>query len=244
MDDQTETGAAAAAPDSAAARDREIERALASVPGVASARVDRSGDSGSGQLRLRLQPEQDRDPVARAVVATLDERFAITIDAQAIRVVAEPGAVPPREAVEPIPALQVGPLVARRASITHLEIVHDEVQVHVTIGLARNERRVEGSARATVGDEHVLPAVAEATVAALAQLTVRPIELEVLGVEPQLDEEPARMLVAVRLRAGQGDEDLLGAAMVRDDPEHAVVRATLDAVNRRVEPLLPGAAPA
>jgi hypothetical protein len=48
------------------------------------------------------------------------------------------------------------------------------------------------------------------------------------------------MLVAVRLASDRGDEHLLGAAVVRDDPEAAVVRATLDAVNRRVEPLLIG----
>jgi hypothetical protein len=241
MDEHLPTSATGPAPDARATRDREIERALASIPGVVSARVDRPGGSGSAHLRLRLRPAQDRDPVARSVAVTLEERFGIAIDPAAIRVASEPAAAPAPATAEPMPALQVGPLVARRASITHLDVVHDMAQVYVTIGLARNERRVEGSARATLGVAQVLRAVADATVEALEQLTIRPIELEVLGVDAQLHEHPARMLVAVRLREGQGDEDLLGAALVRDDPEHAVVRATLDAVNRRVEPLLPGA---
>jgi hypothetical protein len=57
-------------------------------------------------------------------------------------------------------------------------------------------------------------------------------------VAPEPRADPARVLVGVRFRAGHGDEHLLGVSVVRDDPEHAVVRATLDAVNRRVEPLL------
>jgi hypothetical protein len=36
----------------------------------------------------------------------------------------------------------------------------------------------------------------------------------------------------------RGEEPFLGAALIHDDPDRAVMRATLDAVNRRVEPWL------
>jgi hypothetical protein len=233
-----------------ATRDRAIERALASVPGVVSVRVVRAAEPRGGRLRLRLRSGQDRAAVTRAVAATLQERFSISIDPAAIRVVTEPIAAPPEPTPDPVrvpvqdratPPV-AAPLVARRASITHLDIVHAGPDVRVTIGLAHDDHRVEGSARTTPELERVLWAVAEATAAALQQLTVRAVELEVVEVAPEPRADPARVLVGVRFRAGQGDEHLLGVSVVRDDPERAVVRATLDAVNRRVEPLLVDAA--
>lgn len=226
--------------DDSTTRDRAIERALACVNGVASASISRAPGNGAGRLRLRLRPGQDHLSVADAVAATLEERFQVTVDPATIRVVGAPvpppagGAPPP-----PMPRLPA-PLVARRASITHLDIAHHERQVHVTIGLSRDDHRAEGTARTPSGAQDLLRTVAEATARALQQLAVLPFVLEVLEVEHAPDEDPPRMLVAVRLASHRGDEHLLGAAVVRDDPEAAVVRATLDAVNRRVEPLLTG----
>ncbi|MFU8841762.1 MAG: hypothetical protein ACNA8R_13745 [Nitriliruptoraceae bacterium] len=224
----------------AAQRDRAIQRALASVPGVVAVRVVRDAGTGSGRLRLRLRTSTDRDAVTRAVVATLAERFAIRIDPDAIRVTTEPTPVTPQSTPVrvPVPVPGTSSLVARRASITHLNIVHAERDVRVTIGLAHDDQRVEGTARTVPDPDRVLRAVAEATAAALQRLTVQPVDLEILEVVLTPDAEPARVLVAVRFRAGPGDEHLLGVSVIREDPERAVVRATLDAVNRRVEPLL------
>jgi hypothetical protein len=226
----------------AAHRDRAIQRALASVPGVVAVRVVRDEVSGRARLRLRLRSAHDRDAVTRAVAVTLEERFTIRIDPAAIRVVTEPTSAPPGTMPErlpgPVPLSGTSSLVARRASITHLDINHAELDVRVTIGLAHDDHRVEGTARTVPEPERVLWAVAEATAEALLQLTVRPVELEILEVTAAPDADPARVLVAVRFHAGTGDEHLLGVSVIRDDPERAVVRATLDAVNRRVEPLL------
>jgi hypothetical protein len=57
-------------------------------------------------------------------------------------------------------------------------------------------------------------------------------------VEPAAD--PAHVLVAVTILADRGEEQLLGVSLVRGDAERAVVRATLDALNRRVSPFFGG----
>jgi hypothetical protein len=215
-------------------RDHQIERALDSVPGVASARVLREGPAT--RLRVRLQPGQDREPVARALAATLVERFDIVVDPAAIRVVTGPS--PAYSVTTTRSGASRSPLVARRASITRVEISHTDEHVQVAIALTRDDQRVVGTARTRPGDDRVLDAVAEATAAALRQLTLRPVGLEALEVFPEPPDAPTRVSVVVRLQAGRGDEDLLGASVVRGDLQDAVVRATLDAVNRRVEPLL------
>lgn len=236
MDDgTTEGGTGADAEVDVPTRDHAIERALASLPGVEGARVVRGAGSGA-RLRLRLQHGRDRAPVARAVAATLSERFEITVDPAAIRVVTDQA--PAYRVADLRAGSSRSPLVARRASITRVEIADMDDHVQVTIELSRDDQHVVGTARTRPGDEHVFDAVAEATAAALRQLTLRPVGLEILEVFPEPPKEPARMSVVVRLKAGRGDEDLLGASVVRGDPEDAVVRATLDAVNRRVEPLL------
>ena len=45
-------------------------------------------------------------------------------------------------------------------------------------------------------------------------------------------------LVAITMLSNAGGEKLTGAAVVREDARQAVIRATLDAVNRRVERML------
>lgn len=218
-------------------QDHAIERALTSVPGVARARVLRSAAGEPGRLRLRLKPGQEAAAVARSVAATLAERFDLDVDPAGFRIVGDEagseidGAPPPT-----VP----GPLVARRASIARIAVTRADGNVQVSIALARDDQRVVGTARTLPDSEEILDAIAEATAVALRQLTVRPVGVEVLEVLPEPATQPDRMLVRVLLQAGRGDEHLLGASEVRGDPEKAVVRATLDAVNRRVEPLLDG----
>jgi hypothetical protein len=81
-------------------------------------------------------------------------------------------------------------------------------------------------------------AVACATLQAVEQLVgggIR-LELEHLEVTPMGAERT--VVVLLTLLTERGGETLTGAASVRDDVRQAVIRATLDALNRRLELLL------
>ena len=105
-----------------------------------------------------------------------------------------------------------------------------QTEAEVTLGDAGLE--VTGSA--TGGrSSHGIRAVAEATLEAAAKV-VAAVEFSVVdvGLETLLGREAVVVLVRER-----EDRELLGAALVRDAPvSEAAVRATLDAINRRLVP--------
>jgi hypothetical protein len=143
---------------------------------------------------------------------------------------------PPR----PLPAGKPGP-----------RIVIDEVQVStfgldatVEVRLAADERRATGRANGPAVDAYVLRLCAEAGASAVDDLLST---AEQVGDRGKCFVEHAAVVpfgtcevavVVVLLVCGGWVEQLAGSALVAGDPRQAVVRATLNAVNRRLEALL------
>jgi hypothetical protein len=356
----------------------ELERAIASVPGVAEAAVRRDDASGRSRLRLRLAPGEDAAAVSWAVAATLRERFGIALDPDAIRPLpadapapaddgaaqrngpaphdapaqrngpaphetpahrngpaprpdagsaaasedpirlveelspdtaageptaaelaetrerlsaaasaasaalaaaedveapvaaaaavlihaslddhpdddesvaasaAGPGARPADAAAptegDPVPARTSVPGDGRsrgRAVIRHLDTQRDEVDVRVTATLELGGSVGHGRAVTVPTTSGVFRAIAEATVAALRELTGEQLLAGIDRITLHPTSEPSMVTVVVTLLTDRGEETLLGGSIVRGDPDRAVMRATLDALNRRVARLLP-----
>lgn len=127
---------------------------------------------------------------------------------------------------------------AARAAIRHLDTQIDVSDVRVTATLAHGGRSVTGEASSVPTRKGILRAVAEATVSALRQLTGDRLVVGVDSVVASVAGEPPMATVLVGIVTEAGEETLLGSSLVRQDPERAVMRATLDALNRRIEPWL------
>lgn len=306
--------------------DAELERAIASVPGVVSAGIDRSVGTGKSRMRLRLAPGEDEEAVAWSVAATLRERFGIALDPDAIRprpagsVVAKGDPVHvvrgfeggeatseadteverPRspkqladtrdqlglaaaqalddvaglsgvegldgvedldgvidlaerldatgsttagsvrvEAATSEPEFRAdGRTVIPRAAIRDLRIHRDARSVQVAVVLGHGDRAEEGQATSVPTSHGTLRAVAEATVAALRGFSAGPLLVGIDRVSANHEEDSPVATVVLSLLTRRGEERLLGASIIHDCPERAVLRATLDALNRRVMPLL------
>jgi hypothetical protein len=294
----------------------ELERAIASVPGVVEAEVGRSATTGRSRLRIRLAPGEDAEAVSWAVAATLRERFGIALDPDDIRprqaerdapdatsdataataavtpdldlvrmidgalATSPPGGGPaatpasgtPQSAVtragEPDALTATGEVAAtdativstptapvttttvvslaahrRRAAIRHLETSRGPREVQVSAVLEHDGRDSHGRAQAVATSVGMLRAVAEATLDALRGLADGQLYAVIDRVSLRMDAEPAVALVVVSMVSERGEESLLGASVVHDDPERAIMRATLDALNRRVDTLLEPAGP-
>jgi hypothetical protein len=124
---------------------------------------------------------------------------------------------------------------AWRPAIRDLSSRNDGVTVTVTARLEHDGRMVAGEASGAPTARGLRQAIAAATVAAVGELTRTPLRAQVDRVSVG-GADPESVSVVVSLLSGRGEELLLGAAIVRDDVEHAVMRATMDALNRRIEP--------
>jgi hypothetical protein len=238
-----------------------VERAIAGVPGVLKASVVASDTTGAGRLRLRVAPGEDRDAVSWAVATTLRERFGIPLDPAAIRPAPEqeedpvPDETRPMDAAaDPLAALEqavAGRLQvsaptatgdATRAAIGDLATQQGRAAVAVTATLEHRGRTATAAVDALATSRARWRAVAQATLTALGELTDGQLRAEVVRVTIETADAPATVTVVVTLVTERGEEHLAGAALLRDDPEGAVMRATLAAVNRRIEPWLRDAA--
>lgn len=110
------------------------------------------------------------------------------------------------------------------------------LEVAATLGLAGREST--GRARGVRTRRGRWRAIAEATLAALDGLAANGVLGHVDHVTVLTLADLAHVSVLVTLLTERGEETFLGSALVRDDADRAVMRAALDAVNRRVEPWL------
>jgi hypothetical protein len=209
----------------------EIVAALRTVPGVAEADVEPDDEGGGlGLLRLGLAPGVDEVQVASKVGRMLRERFGLGVDADQVQLI-EDAAAPdqPGEAdAEP----------GRRPIISRMQLVSSGLDVTAAVSLSYRDGTVRGEATGTATQGGVQRAVATAALRAIEQLIGSSARFELEHVEVTRSGNERTALVSVTMVSGSGTDRLTGSAVVREDARQAVIRAALDAVNRRLEPLL------
>ena len=124
-----------------------------------------------------------------------------------------------------------------RLTITRLSIVVDHDRARATVTLSGPDGEVRGVADGESTDSAVLESVALATLRAVASLHICSDGFGVLAVSTPRVGDADVAVVQVECCRHLDTERLTGASEVRDDVHRAVIRATLDAVNRRL-PLL------
>jgi hypothetical protein len=207
----------------------EIVAALRALPGVADADVEPDADGGGlGLLRLGLVPGVDEVQVATKVGRLLREQFGLGVDAERVQLI-EDAAAPE------LPVQSHG----RRPVISRMQLVSSGLDVTATVQLSYHDHNVRGEATGTATQSGVHRAVAMAALHALEQLIDNKARFEVDHVEVAPAGRDRTVLVTVTMVSSAGTDRLTGSAVVREDVRQAAIRAALDAVNRRLEPLLP-----
>lgn len=213
---------------------REIVAALRDVPGVADADVEPDGEGGMGLLRLGLKPGVDEVAVATSVGRLLREQFGLGVDADRVQIVEEADL-----GVRSTPAPQVAdPRSVGRPAISRMHLVSSGFDVSATVTLCSDSRTSSGEAHGSASQSGVHRAVAAATLRAVEELSGGIVRFELDHLEVSQLGAERTVLVALTMVSERGAERLTGAAAVREDVRQAVIRATLDALNRRLETLL------
>ena len=220
---------------SPAERAADIAAALRAVPGVSDAEVEPDEEGGLGLLRLGLVPGVDEVRVATDVGRLLREQFGLGVDAERVQLVEDAEAEP---AVEVETSPNGEHVYRKRPSIHRMHLVSSGLDVTATVTLAYAGEIAEGEATGTATQSGVQRAVALATLRSVEQLLATPARFELEHIEVAPMGRERTVVVALTMLGRAGSERLTGAAAVREDVRQAVIRATLDALNRRLEPLL------
>jgi len=211
---------------------RDLVAALQAVPGVAEADIEPDGDGGLGMLRLGLAPGVDEAEIASTVGRLLREQFGIGVDAERVQIVEEADLGRPASASVPQQR------ASERPSISRMHLVSSGLDVTASVTLTSSGRTAIGEGTGNASQVGVQRAVANATLRAVEELLdgVARFELDHLEISHLGSERT--VLVALSMLSSRGTERLTGAASVREDVRQAVIRSTLDALNRRFETLL------
>ncbi len=154
-------------------------------------------------------------------------------------------AAQPGEAAQPDEAAQHGehgePMVdvrPKRLLIQRMQLVSARQGVTSEVTLDYCGSSHTGAAEAATTPSSVHRAVAAATLRAVEQVVGGIVRLELETVQSAPLGGDQAMIVEVSLITTHGSERLTGISAVREDARQAVIRATLDALNRRLETYL------
>ncbi len=230
---------------------RAVVAALRLVPGVSDAQIEPDEAGGLGLLRLALTPGVDEAAVASSVGRLLREQFGIGVDAEHVQIVedadmtqrpatpeAGPGRTAPAAGSDEPPAAVPPPRGPVRPAITRMHLVSSGLDVTASVTLASDGRTAIGEGLGNASQVGVQRAVANATLRAVEQLLAGLARFELDHLEISHVGAERTVLVNLSMLSAKGSERLTGAASVREDVRQAVIRATLDALNRRFETLL------
>lgn len=209
-----------------------IAAALRALPGVNNAVVHPDDAGGVDSLRLDLSPGADGLEVAGAASRLIRERFGTEVDTAQVHVVDAQS--PAQSTADPKVPVQR----ASRPEIVRTDLVTAGHDFSATVVLSSRSRAATGDAHGTITPQGMQRAVGQATLRAIERLArdSARIELDTVVITQAGDQRTA--LVTLTMLSSHGTERLTGSAVVREDESRAVVRATLDALNRRLEALL------
>ena len=229
---------------------RDVVAAIRAVPGVADAQIEPDDQGGFGMLRLALLSDVDEAAVASTVGRLLREQFGIGVDAERVQIIedadlsaraqhtpAEPVAAAATVLAPQAPTLPEQRMPVRPA-ISRMHLVSSGLDVTASVTLSSGGRTAVGEGLGNASQVGVQRAVANATLRAVEQLLAGLARFELDHLEISHLGAERTVLVNLSMLSSKGSERLTGAAAVREDVRQAVIRATLDALNRRFETLL------
>lgn len=119
----------------------------------------------------------------------------------------------------------------RRVRFDSVERVEERGRVTIKVGLEWQDTIHTGTATGEEGSAIELKTTARAVVDALERLTGQDLDLRIIGVKPMRAFD-SDLMVASLIRAGAGQQRLVGAVVVSGEPLEAAALAVLSALNR------------
>jgi hypothetical protein len=190
-----------------------------------------------------VRPEPRREPPLRPVLvgpavallpdATTDTSTAAAEPSRTASASAGLGTVADLDPVQ-----STGPGRSTRLLIHRMQLVSADKGVTSEVTLELSGAEHTGTAGAASTPSSVHRSVALATLRAVEDALDGRVRFELEHLETATLGAERAVVVEVAMITGRGSERLTGVSAVREDTRQAVIRATLDAVNRRIETYL------
>lgn len=200
----------------------EIEQALSQVAEIRAARVVSSDDGVIREIHVLASPEKSPKQLVRDIESTIMAQFGIPIDHRTVSIAQLGRGVERRDAR------------ADRARIASVSAEVMGVRASARVSLEFDGEVYFGSAEGPASTTGRRRLIAQATLAAVEQyaeggfgFALEDVALIALGRE--------RVAVAcVMVVTPLGEQAFTGSALARQGENESIVRATLDAINRRL----------
>lgn len=199
----------------------QLESALTELKSVTAARAVLGEDGSVKEIHLVVEADRNPKQVVRDVETTLQAQFRLVVDHRKISVAQKDLAEKPAD----FPRLRW----------VDVEIAQVGTRAKVTVMVERAGKVYTGTELGVKSTSNVYRLVATACLRAVeaAHGLHERFALDDLNASVMLAGRP--VVVAMISAVGdQGEDVLIGSAIVRQDPQRAVIAATLDALNRRV----------
>ena len=207
----------------------DIEAALSEVGEIKAARIVAASDGSIAEIHVLALPTKAPKQLVRDIESTLMAKFGIPVDHKKISI-----ALLGRDAIkseeEPIPERST----AARPRICSINASVSGVQASASVTLEIAGEDFTGKASGPASQTGRARLVSLATLDAISQYTEATISFALEDVAiVQLGREKVAV-ACISLVSGFGEQHFSGSAQVRQNDNDSIVRATLDAINRRI----------
>lgn len=208
---------------------KDVENILVCLPGIQKARVVVSDWGAIEEIHILTGLDRNPKQIVRDVQSAFKAQWDITVDRRKVSVAQLKTKLPASPSRLRYAGLEVKTDTKTRKS---------EVSVNLERNLEEQTAVYIGKAEADGTEESLLFAIARATCFAV-NLTIEPPNAFFVDDVTMIDIGPKKAVAVLvgLVTPKRNYEEQLGAALVRREAREACVRATLDALNRRLEVL-------
>jgi hypothetical protein len=226
----------------------ELEAALAEIGEVRAARIVASPDGMIEEIHVLGLPGKAPKQLVRDVESCLMAGYGVSVDRRKISVaqigiagerapvadVSELRRFSDRPTYEPDPEPEPDTAAGTRVRIASVDTDSSSLRTTVRVRLESDGQEFTGESSGPAGTSTRQRMVAEATLRAVEQLPQVTLSYAVDDCSVTLLGGRQVAVCSIVTVTPEGEEALSGSALVRHTSESATVRATLDALNRRI----------
>ncbi len=202
----------------------EIEEALSQVAEIKAARVVASSDGFIEEIHVLALPTKTPKQLVRDIESTIMAAFGISIDHKIISIAQLGPDVIPKQDTKVHARARIHAINAEVSGVQANSTVTLELEGDVYVGMASGPASQTGRQRL----------VAQATLNAVEQYLHGSMSFALEDVEIVRLGRESVAVACIILVTSLGEQAFSGSALVRQNEKDSIVRATLDAINRRM----------